>query len=81
MNNYLSGNEELPETTVAQDALIKTFSSAPPDASIVEEDEEEEEEEEEEKGESAISKITDFVEEIADVVEENDDHKNGSSCC
>ena len=73
-NNYLSGNEDLPETTAAQDALINTFNSAPPD----EEEEEEEDEEDEEEDGSAMERITDFVEEIAEAADVND---GGNSCC
>ena len=72
-NNYWSGNEDLPETTAAQDALINTFNSTPPDESIVEE----EQEKEEEDG-SAMEAITDFVEEIAEAADVND---GGNSCC
>ena len=71
-NNYWSGNEDLPETTAAQDALINTFNSTPPDESIEEEDEEDEEDG------SAMEAITDFVEEIAEAADVND---GGNSCC
>ena len=73
-NNYWSGNEDPPETTAAQDALINTFNSAPPDDS----NEGEEEEEDEEGDRSAMETITDFVEEIAEVADVND---GGNSCC
>ena len=78
-NNYWSGNENLPETTAAQDALINTFNSAPPDVSIEEEEEEEEEDEEDEEEDgSAMEAITDFVEEIAEAADVDD---GGNSCC